>query len=306
MKRFTFLMTVIFTSLTFIQCSDSDSFDPYKEQEKTPLYPSKLTYSNENINSRTNETWTFKYNENNTINTYTFSQQIKRTTDDLTVSEKQSGVLNYGKDLEGNTRINNNITRTYSSKDNNNYNSYEEEISETVTFMNGLIAKIESDSKRKDNNKMTYSEWSFEYNNDYCTKATYKDNHELKNYTFKWNGSLLSQVTIHEQDESGDLTTETHIYSYNTEDLANDYSFNPMAFIYGHLPKIYASMGLFGKITPYILEQDEYKKSLNSPTIGSNPLTVEVIRNYGVSDTSTSITYTVSDDNNDGLYHFSK
>lgn len=301
-------MAVIFTTLAFVQCgNDNNSSDPFNEQEKTPLYPSELTYINDNANSQTSEAWTFAYNADKTIKSYTFLQQLKRTTDNLTVSDEGSGMLNYGKDLDGNTRISNNITRRYSSRDNTNYDNYEEEILETVTFENGLIAKIASDCKRKDTNEMTYSEWTFEYINDYCTKATYKDSREQKNFTFKWNGYLLAQVTIHGQSKSGDLTTEMHEYSYNTKKVSNDYGFNPMGFIYGHLPKIYASMGLFGKMTPYILESDEYTMSVSNPAISSSPLQkVEVTRNYSVSDSYNSITYTVTDNNNESEYHFSK
>ena len=55
------------------------------------------------------------------------------------------------------------------------------------------------------------------------------------------------------------MTNDTYNYTYSRKDIAKDYGFNILAFVYAHNPEIYSAMNLFGKVTPYKLESREYE-----------------------------------------------
>lgn len=310
MKQLKKLIGAIAIGIIFASCSsDSDSFNPYENQEKAPLYPKTLTYKNHNDNSRTTENWTFAYNADNSIKEFSYNQTI--TTGNLRITETQNATLNYGTDLEGNKLIKSEIEVNYKSSDLTDSFQYKDNITETVRFEDGNIVKIESHCKRTSDNKEenSYSEWSFSYSNDFCTGAVFKSQNETNIYTYEWSGERLAKVIINGEHKSGDLRNEIFEYSYNTKNLIKDYGFNPMAFVYGHMPMAYAAMGFFGKETPYLLEVQTYELSVRNPNVNNGYPYQEkkLTRDYRIEDNSSSITIKVdSDTNNQSEYYFSR
>ena len=309
MKNRINIIAIIATILAFTACSDSDSFNPYEAQKKVSFYPQTLSYINNNRSSDTTEDWTFTYNNDNTIKSYSSKQTIVKG--QLIITQTEKGELSYSKDLNGNMRIKNDVTKDYSNNVGDMENNRKETISETVTFKGDNIVKIELDKSVQNgsNNEQTYGEWSFEYNNDYCTRATYKeDNKESITYLFHWNGYLLTQVSINSQNKNKDLQNEIHEYSYSNI-LAKDYEFDPMAFVLGNFPKIYAAMGFFGKTTPYLLESEKYELSIRNLEINNGEPYQEddLMRDYSIADNNTFVTVEVQSDNDSySVYRFNE
>lgn len=258
MKKFAYLLVFVSTLFLTAACSsDNDNFDPYQSQEKVPLYPSKMTFRSATDNSSTQEDWTFKYNNDNTIRSYTCKQTVKKN-DGLTIVEKTSGKLDYYVDFDGNRRIVNQILVEYKSSKGA---EYKDTITENAKFLGNYISSIEVIEKHHQGGVSEINSYvrNFTYAQDYCTGSSVRDKNNETTYTYRWNGDCLTQATIHNQSINGNnLTHDTYDYTYSSRELVSDYGFNPLAFIYGHNPKIYAAMGFFGKTTPYKLETLSY------------------------------------------------
>ena len=257
MKKFAYLFIFVSALFFTVSCSDSDSFDPYQEQEKVPFYPAKMTFRSATDKSSTQEDWTFKYDSDKYITNYTCKQTVKKN-DGLTITENTSGKLDYYIDFDGNRRIVNQIVVEYKSSKGA---EYKDTITENAKFIGNYISSIEVMKKHHQNGVSEINSYvrNFTYTQDYCTGSSIRDKNNETTYTYRWNGDKLTQATIHSQSITGsNLTHDTYDYTYNDRELVSDYGFDPLAFIYGHNNKIYAAMGFFGKSTPYKLETLSY------------------------------------------------
>ena len=90
-------------------------------------------------------------------------------------------------------------------------------------------------------------------------------------------------------------------YTYNSRDLATDYNFNTMAFIYGNMPEVYAAMNLFGVTSAYKLEGESYSGYRNFA--GTSKPIAPVHRSYIILDNVNSVTYT-ADSQSSSMYKF--
>ncbi len=257
-RKFAYILAIISAAFLTVSCSsDSDSFDPYQAQEKIPLYPSKMTFRSATDNATTQEDWTFKYNSDNTIKSYNCKQTIKKN-DGLTITETTSGKIDYYTDFNSNRRLVNTIYVSYKSSKGA---AYKDTITENVTFLGDYISRIEIMKKHNQNGKSEISSYerNFTYSQDYCIGSSIRDTNNETTYTYRWSGECMIQATIHNQSINGsNLTHDTYEYTYNNREVVSDNGFNPLAFVYGHNPKIYAAMGFFGKTTPYKLETLSY------------------------------------------------
>lgn len=293
MKKSTLLYSIIATLLFTTSCgSDDNGFNPYNAQEKHPFYPTALTFRSSNSNSEITEEWTFTYNEENKITNYTYKKNIKGN--DREIVETAEGALTYFTDYEHRQRINTDITSTYTSTKQGQTIQYTQTTKEDVRFDGDLIAGIETTGQRNTSGNIENisTKRTFTYANDYCTGSTYRDNNGNEyTYTYQWDNTLLSNVTIYKQNSNNsESTNDTYKYSYNTRDIANDYGFNPMAFVYGHNPEVYAAMSCFGKVTPYVLEQERYESydKINNEKYPTQSETHE----YTIQTTNNSLSFT--------------
>ena len=257
MKKFAYLFIFVSTLFLSTSCSDSESFDPYQEQEKVPFYPSKMTFRSATDKSSTQEDWTFKYNSDKYITSYTCKQTVKKN-DGLTITEQTSGKLDYYIDFDGNRRIVNQIIVEYKSSKGA---EYKDTITEDAKFTGNYISSIEVMKKHFQSGVSEINSYvrSFTYSQDYCTGSSVRDKNNESTYTYRWSGDKLTQATIHNQSINGNnITHDTYDYTYSDREIVPDYGFDPLAFIYGHNNKIYAAMGFFGKSTPYKMETLSY------------------------------------------------
>ena len=260
-KKFSIIATIA-AILTLSSCgSDSDGFDPYKEQTKMPMYPKALSFrSVNNDGAVTQDSWKFKYNNDYSIKEYSLEHSIN--SDDTEIKESKQGSLRYiNNHYTGSRRIETTIYSKYSSKKGTNTLVYTDTIVETVKFNGNYISSIETSGWRTTNGVVEEisSNRSFTYSGEFCTSSTYEDNTNKTSYTYNWRGERLVKATINKQGkESSNMTNDTYSYTYSEKELAKNYEFNPMAFIYTHNPEIYSAMNFFGKTTPYKLESKKY------------------------------------------------
>lgn len=254
-KNLLYLLIIAFSvAFTLNSCSDDDGpRDPYLFQEKTPFYPSKITIEKKNQNREIFEEWSFVYNQDNTINSYTHNITTKRNrngNEEIT-TEKENGKLDYF----SNGEILNSITYDYYSTNQDNTTNYQENINETAYTTNGIINSIKR-LVRKSNGVTYYTNQNFAYENNHCVRnELFKDETLQYRYDYKWDGEhKLNEV---EKDDYSGATRVRVSSKYTYGEENKNYGFKPEAFIYDNLPYIYAAMGMFDKSVPYTIEKEK-------------------------------------------------
>ena len=203
MKKNISIIAAIAVLFTLVSCgSDSDSTNPYKEQTKMPMYPKTLSFNSiNNDGSTTREQWTFKYNSDSTIQSYTYTHSI--VSGDTEISEKKDGALRYYQDFTNSRCIETKVYSTYTSKKGINKLEYSDTITEDVKFAGELISSIRTSGWRTTNGviETISSNRTFTYANDYCTGSTYNDKENEVSYSYKWNGDNMVKATVHKQSK---------------------------------------------------------------------------------------------------------
>lgn len=131
---------------------------------------------------------------------------------------------------------------------------------------NGYITKIET----YDDMNLLVSTKTFEYNGLACSKFTYVGNDCEITCDYSWAGYKLSRTT----ERVIDLNTgrkETNIYSYTFDD-EEVYPYEGMSmfpFVQSErdnnaVPHIYASLGYFGMVTPYIVKEETQERYITT------------------------------------------
>lgn len=294
MKKTYYILIATIITLTIGACSDSENYDPYKEQNKRPFYPTNITFGNlNNDGTQIDKKWELTYNTNNNIKAYKYDYNIK-TSNGVEMKEIHTGELTYHKDPStGNDVIQNILTVNSNVTSLTTIESYNDKITEYVEITDGMIQKITTLGQRTYSNgeKEAYSSTrTFTYTDKYCTSSTLIDNSGTTTYTYKWNNGKLNSTTKYLQDNSNNVTQEEYKYTYDNKNLATDYEFNTMAFIYGNMPEIYAAMNLFGATSAYKIESENYSGYRNFT--GTPKPIAPVSRNYAILETTNSIAYT--------------
>ncbi len=294
MKKIVYFLTITAVCIALGACSDSDSFDPYKNQSKRPFYPTTITFGNiNNDGTQTDKKWELTYNADSSIKTYTYDYCIEAN-NKVKIQEKHSGELTYHKDPStGNDVIQNILTINSNVESLAATESHSDKITEYVEIYNGAIQKITTLGQRTYSNgeKKAYSSTrTFTYSDKYCIASTLKDDNGTTTYKYSWNNGKLNSIIKNQQDNSNNVTQEEYKYTYDSRNLATNYEFNTLAFVYGNMPEIYAAMNLFGATTAYKIESENYSGYRNFT--GTSISIAPVNRNYAILETTNSVTYT--------------
>ena len=305
MKKIFSTLIAATIALTFSACSESESFDPYKNRSKRPFYPTTVSFSNlNNDGSHSEKEWKLTYNSDNSIKAYTYDYSVKASSG-VVMNEQHSGELSYHKDpstgndvIQNILTLNSNVTSLASTE------SYCDKITEYVELSNGAIQEITTLGQRTYSNgeQEAYSTTrTFTYSDKYCIGSTLIDNSGTTTYKYNWSNGRLSSIVKYQQDNGNNVTQEEYKYTYDNRELSTDYEFNTMAFIYGNMPEVYAAMNLFGATAAYKIEGESYSGYRNF-TGTSKPI-APVNRNYTILETTNSVTYT-ADSQSSSTYLF--
>lgn len=248
-------------------CSDSNSDGTPAAPSKLIIYPASLIERSTGIDgTTTSSSWTFAYNDNNKIKSYTLNETVAG--DKVTIVETTTAHLDYYTNVSGAACIDNTKTHTYKyfdAADPTATNSYSEEVTENVTLnASGYVSSIEIKSKRTSLPDSTMSilssKYVYTYSGEYCTACTYSavvnGEKSTTNYKFSWSGENLAKTQIDYQDYNNNVNSDTYTYSWNANSYATLYTFNISAFIVGPEPQIYGAMRLFGKVSANLLQKE--------------------------------------------------
>ena len=288
------MVAMMVAASLFVACSDSDSYDPYANHSIRPFYPSAVAFSSLNSEEvQTDKSWKFTYNTDNTIKAYTYSSTIKNKKG-VEVTENHKGELTYYTEPTGTSGILNQMVVTNSVSELMSTTGYCDTIVEDVKIVSGKIESIKTVTRRTylDGTKKTdTSVRNFVYTDKYCTSSTLTDGSgATTTYSYTWGTAQLLKVVVYSQGENNSISQEVYEYTYNTNDLATDYKFNTLAFLYGNMPEIYAAMNLFGVTSAYKIESENYS---GYRTIGNVQYDISPIsREFSILESTNSVTYT--------------
>ena len=298
MKKISNLLSAMMLIPVFAACSDGDSFDPYKNQSNRPFYPSTVSFSSlNNEGAQTDKLWKFTYNPDNTIKEYTYENKVK-TKNGVEVIEQHSGNLTYYTDHAGNGGILNKIVVTNELSEITTTEGYSDVITEDVKIVAGKVESIKTIAQRTYLNgtkEVFTTTRNFTYTDKFCTGCTVNDASGTVSYSYSWGPAQLNKVVVYTQGQNNNITHEEYRYTYNKRDLATDYGFNTLAFVYGNMPEIYAAMNLFGESSAYKLEGESYSgyRTINNQQYNISP----VNRQFAILEATNSVTYTADSQN---------
>lgn len=261
-KIFYFLLPLTIFATSICSCSSDDSsYNPYFHQEKSPFYPNEIRIEKQSGKRDISEKWTFEYNTDRTISAYTHETTTKQQKEGYieTTVEKESGSLHYANDAKIINEIE--CEKEIFGYDYQKYSK--ERIFENVQCVEGRVEAIERIIISYDKNgseSTTTTNRTFEYAGEHCVASIYTDwdnvaGHITHTYTYNWDGDCrLASIDI---DEKGGDSRTRKTYNYTYGKLGTNHVFQANAFLYNHMPQIYAAMGYMGKDCPYTLYREE-------------------------------------------------
>ena len=262
MKFLRILASVVLFGLTFTACSDDSSDgNPFDQPKRGEFYPQEVKIRKCSSNRDITESWTnIKRNADNKVTSYSYSLNIDGA--DIAQSVNSDYTLTYYKKHSGNDGIRTKATTESTKNDRGIIEKYTEEIQENITINGyGYIERIETTTDHYANNSgsfvTTTSERTFSYDGDLCKSSTYRDEEYVITYNYKWKGYMLTDITIlKENRKDGSIEYNTYEYTFDKKAVYPYSGSEIMPFAQAGIPQIYASMGYFGKCTPYILTEE--------------------------------------------------
>lgn len=273
-----YLYTLLFmlAGITFISCSDSDDFNPFEDQILGTLCPSSVTFKKANDKLNIVEQWSnITRNRHNQITGYTYTRisDINGVKED----EKRTYTIDYVNNQEGPQGIWTKYKVDFHKIDNNGTEEkYTENIYEEIALnRKGYIETISTTTEHFDSIKMSSSPIAksirtFTYNGDFCTGSVHSYENVSITYKHSWSSYRLNKTTILKEDKSNNITNFSK-YEYTYSDELYKYSgAEILPFIQSGIPQVYASMGYFGKFTPYALTGETQSGYTKYPGVQSN------------------------------------
>lgn len=294
-KNLLYTMLIAFTAFAFTSCGSDDDPNPFNKPTLGEFNPTTITFTKASNNLTVVETWSdIVRDAQNRVTSYSYE---RKTTGYYTETETADCKIDYYKNPDGNEMIRSASEVEYYKLSAGIEQKYTKNISEDIAVNSlGQIVSISTITDLHENDStapvITSSKREFTYSGEFCTGSSCKENDIKTTYRYNWSANQLKEVTILKEN-SANSTVEysTFNYQYNTKELYRFSGTKILPFVQSGLPQIYASMGYFGKCTPYILEgekQGGYTKfgNVTSP----NP---EVVNTYNFTgDQSYKVAYT--------------
>ncbi|MBR3976507.1 MAG: hypothetical protein IKJ95_01615 [Bacteroidaceae bacterium] len=294
-KNLLYTMLIAFTAFAFTSCGSDDDPNPFNKPTLGEFNPTTITFTKASNNLTVVETWSdIVRDAQNRVTSYSYE---RKTTGYYTETETADCKIDYYTNQDGNEMIRSASEVEYYKLSAGIEQSHTKNISERIAVNSlGQIVSISTTTDLYYNDStapvITSSERTFTYSGEFCTSSSCKENDIKTTYRYNWSANQLKEVTILKEN-SANSTVEysTFNYQYNTKELYRFSGTKILPFVQSGLPQIYASMGYFGKCTPYILEgekQGGYTKfgNVTSPN-------TEVVNTYNFTgDQSYKVAYT--------------
>ena len=259
MKRISFYTLLsMLLCIVAVSCSDNDDFNPFNEHTKGEFNPGSVVFRKSNDRMETVQTWSdIARDKHGRITGYGYTRETEGHSNE---NETRKCIIDYYTDHEGNNiirsktdvgfyRINENgveekYTQVVEERISTNRSGYIETISTTIDHFDNTTSKPVTTTSRQ----------TFTYDGDLCTGSTYHDGDTHVTYKYSWNAYQLKKITIINKNLKENIVDySTYDYTFDKKEYFRYSAEEILPFIQSGFPQIYASMGYFGKFTPYVL-----------------------------------------------------
>ena len=265
-RKISGIAVLLFATAVISSCNGKpeETYNPFDEPKKGEFYPSSVTIDKTTENTSECESWTdiVKDSEDRIVE-YVYDYKYE-TGDGDTKNEKRKCKIYYFKNHAGNDVITTHTNIEYSQQQKGIKKEYTRTQTENITLnSNGHINKIATTIAHFENGAeepvMKTSERTFTYEKSFCISSTYVDESSKTTYTYDWNAYQLTGITtLKEIYTDGIVEHDKCVYTYDNDRLYSYSGAELMPFVQRGLPEIFASMGYFGKCTPYILLEENH------------------------------------------------
>lgn len=290
-KKFLSIVSFLFAGMFISSCGDNteEVYNPFDEEKTGEFISTSVTIDKSTDNLTECEKWTdIVMDSANKVHQYKYSYQYNKADGDVKRENKTCKIY-YSKDHTGKNIITTRTSLEYFQELKGIQKEYTQQLEEDITLdNNGRIVNITTKTFHYDKGAtepaLRTSERSFTYYNDFCTSSTYSDETSQITYTYNWNAYQLTGITVL-KNKHIDGVIEHDRYEYKYDNRLYPYSGTElMPFIQRGLPEIFASMGYFGKCTPYILLEEKHNGEIKYNSSNSTTTTTTTVNKYSFSD----------------------
>ena len=312
MKRRIFrIAALLFACLCISSCNgEADNVrNPFDNELQDSFYASSITAHKSTGNISESKSWTnIVKDDSGRVVQYNHDYKYETKDGDIK-SEKKESRIYYFKNHNKQNAITVQSHLKHSQLQKGISNEYSQKISEDIELNpNGYISKIsttiahyESDSAAP---VIKTNERVFTYSGDVCTGSVYNDDDSKITYTYDWNAYQLTSVTVLKDNHTdGIIEYDKYNYAYDNDSVYLFTGTQLLPFVQEGLPEILASMGYFGRHTPYILTEEVHNGHIRYNASNSTSTFTEIINRFSlVGDIESGMTYNAKSNTYSTLY----
>lgn len=301
MKRKFFRIAALMLAGMCISSCNNDAEDirnPFDNELQGSFHASSITASKSTGNISETKSWTnIVKDASDRVVQYDYDYKYETMDGDIKNEEKESRIY-YFKNHNKQDAITVQSHLRYSQLKKGISNEYSQKISEDIELnSNGYISRISTTIAHYDSDSsepvIKTHERKFTYSGDVCTGSVYNDDDSKITYTYDWNAYQLTSVTVLKDNHTdGIIEYDKFNYTYNNDRVYLFSGTQLLPFVQEGLPEMFASMGYFGRHTPYILTEEVHNGHIRYNASNSTSTFTEIINRFSlVGDIASGMTY---------------
>ena len=291
MKRKISKIAALLLAVLYITSCNGDTesiHNPFDNESQGSFYASSITAqkSTENISESKNWTNILKDDSNRVVQ-YSYSYKYETRDGDIKNEERESRIY-YFKNHNKQDAITVQSHLTYSQLKKGINSEYSQKISENIELnSDGYISKISTTIAHYTGDlpepTIKTSERVFTYSGGVCIGSEYNDDDSKITYTYDWNAYQLASVTVLKDNHTdGIIEYDKFNYTYDNDRVYLFKGTQLLPFVQEGLPEILASMGYFGRYTPYILTEEIHNGHIRYNASNSTSTFTEIVNRFSL------------------------
>ena len=299
-RKFFRIAAFMLAGICIISCNknEDDIRNPFDNELQGSFYASSITAAKSTANISETKSWTnIVKDASDRVVQYDYDYKYETMDGDIKNEEKESRIY-YFKNHNKQDAITVQSHLRYSQLKKGISNEYSQKISEDIELNpNGYISRISTTIAHYDSDSsepvIKTHERKFTYSGDVCTGSVYNDDDSKITYTYDWNAYQLTSVTVLKDNHTdGIIEYDKFNYTYNNDRVYLFSGTQLLPFVQEGLPEMFASMGYFGRHTPYILTEEVHNGHIRYNASNSTSTFTEIINRFSlVGDIGSGMTY---------------
>lgn len=299
-RKFFRIAALVLAGMCISSCnSDAEDIrDPFNNEPQGSFYASSITAARSTGNISETKNWTnIVKDASNRVVQYDYDYKYETKDGDLKSEEKESRIY-YFTNHNKQEAITVQSHLKYSQLQKGISSEYSQDISENIELNpDGYISRISTTIAHYAGDSLApvikTNERVFTYSGSVCTGSVYNDDDSKVTYTYDWNSYQLTSVTVLKDNHSdGIVEYDKFNYTYDNNRVYLFSGTQLLPFVQEGLPEVFASMGYFGKHTPYMLTEEVHNGHIRYNASNSTSTFTEIINRFSlVGDIASGMTY---------------